>query len=83
MYISRFYKNISEIDFEDSENKNIVPMEIFAYKVIYEINGIKRFYNDLLIGAIDSVSHKYQIKCAESYKDVFDFVSNELRELGW
>ena len=44
---------------------------------------MKYFYNDILIGAIDYVSHKYQIKCKENYKEVFDFCSNKLREVGW
>ena len=83
MYKSRDYKNLLEIDFEDSENKTTVSIEIFCTKVIKSVNGMKYFYNDILIGAIDSVSHKYQIKCKESYKEVFDFVSNKLKELGW
>ena len=44
---------------------------------------MKYFYNDILIGAIDALSYKRQIKCKESYKEVFDFVSGKLRELGW
>ncbi len=47
------------------------------------IDGVKYFYNDMLIGAIDAVSHKRKIKCKESYKEVFDFVSGKLREAGW
>lgn len=80
---SRTYENLSEIDYENSENKKIVPIEEFCFKVFQEINGVKYLYNDYLMGAIDSVSHKHQIKCNESYKVVFNFVSNSLRELGW
>jgi len=83
MYISRHYENISEIDFEDPENKTTVSIENFCIKVIKAVNGMKYFYNDILIGAIDDVSHKYQIKCKENYKEVFDFCSNKLREFGW
>lgn len=83
MYVSRHYKNLSEIEFEEPENKKIVSIEYFCLNVIKAINGMKYFYNDSLIGAIDNVSHKYQIKCKESYKEVFDFCSNKLRELGW
>lgn len=83
MWILRDYENISEIDFEDAEDKRIVSMEHFCCKVLQEVQGIKYFYNDILIGAIDEVSHKYQIKCKESYKDVFDFISNKFREFGW
>ncbi len=63
MYISRSCNNISEIDFENSENKNIVSIEHFCVKVLQNMQGTKYFYNDILIGAIDYVSHKYQIKC--------------------
>lgn len=80
-YISRDYRNISE--FEDSENKKYVSIEDFCLKVLHGVNGMKYFYNDILIGAIDAVSHKYQIKCKESYKVVFDFISSKLREMGW
>ena len=45
---------------------------------MYNLDGILG-----LIGAIDAVSHKYGIKCKESYKEVFEFISNKLRELGW
>ena len=83
MYISRDYRNISEIDFENPENKKIVSMEHFCCKVLQDMQGVKYFYNDILIGAIDEVSHKYQIKCKEKYKEVFDFISNKFRELGW
>lgn len=83
MYISRRYEDLSEIDFEDSENKTTISIESFCIKVIKTVNGMKYFYNDILIGAIDAVSHKHQIKCKESYKEVFDFVSGKLRELGW
>lgn len=83
MYVSRRYENLSEIDFEDPENKMIVSIENFCIKVIKAVNGMKYFYNDILIGAIDAVSYKYQIKCKESYKEVFDFVSCKLRVLGW
>lgn len=44
---------------------------------------MKYFFNDILIGAIDAVSDTHQIKCKESYKEVFDFVSKKLKELGW
>lgn len=81
--VSRCYKNLSEMNFENSENKKIVSIEYFCLEVIKAVNGMKYFYNDILIGAIDSVSHKKQIKCEESYKEVFDFVRNKLRELGW
>ncbi len=83
MYISRCYKNLLEIDYEDSENKEIVPIEKFCIKVLEKLNGSQYFYNDTLIGAIDAVSHKYLIKCTESYKEVFEFINNKLRELGW
>lgn len=84
MYIKRCFENISEIKFEDPEsNKRIVSIEYFCLEVIKAVNGIKYFYNDTLIGAIDAVSHKHNIKCMESYKDVFDFVSCKLKELGW
>lgn len=83
MYISRCYENLSEIDFENSENKTTVSIENFCIKVIKAVNGMKYLYNDILIGAIDNVSHKYQIKCKESYKEVFDFVSGKLKEIGW
>lgn len=82
-YASRCYKNLSEMDFEDPENKRIVPIEHFGYEVIKMINGVKYLYNERLIGAIDAASHKKQIKCKESYKEVFDFVSCKLREAGW
>ena len=83
MYISRCYKNLEEINFEDFENKSIVSIEYFCLKVIKSVNGTKYFYDDILIGGIDAVSHKYGIKCKESYKEVFEFISNKLRELGW
>ncbi len=83
MYMARCYENLSEIDFEDSENKKIVSIEYFCLEVIKGVNGMKYFYNDILIGAIDALSYKRQIKCKESYKEVFDFVSGKLRELGW
>lgn len=83
MYIARCYENLSEINFEDSENKQIVSIEHFCLEVIKAVNEMKYFYNDILIGAIDAVSHKKQIKCKESYKEVFDFISGKLRELGW
>lgn len=83
MYILRRYENLSEIYFKDPENKTTVSIENFCIKVIKEVNVMKYFYNDILIGAIDNVSHKYQIKCKESYKEVFDFVSGKLRKLGW
>lgn len=83
MYISRCYKNLSEINFENPENKREVSMEYFCLYVIKAVGGMSYFYNDILIGAIDYVSHKYQIKCKESYKEVFDFVSNKLKEFGW
>lgn len=79
----RSYKNLAELDYEDSENKKIVSIEMFGVKVLQEINGVPYLYNDHLMGAIDSVSHKYQIKCKESYNEVFDFMCNKLRELGW
>lgn len=82
-YIARCYKNLPEINFEDPENKQIVPIEFFCCEVIKEMNGTKYFYNEILIGAIDAVSHKKRIKCEESYKEVFDFVSSKLRETGW
>ena len=81
--VSRWYENLSEIDFENSENKKILSIEYFCLQVIKASNGMKYFYNDILIGAIDYVSHKYQIKCKENYKEVFDFCSNKLREVGW
>lgn len=83
MYIARCYENLPEINFEDSENKQIVSIEHFCLEVIKAVNGMKYFYNDILIGAIDAVSYKKQIKCKESYKEVFDFISGKLRELGW
>lgn len=83
MYIPRRYENLLEIDFEDSENKRTVSIEKFCLEVIKSVNGLKYFYNDTLIGAIDYISHKYQIKCKENYKEVFDFVSGKLKELGW
>lgn len=83
MYIPRRYENLLGIDFEDSENKRTVSIEKFCLEVIKAVNGVKYFYNDTLIGAIDYVSHKYQIKCKETYKEVFDFVSGKLKELGW
>ena len=83
MYISRCYKNLSEIDYEDSENKKLVSIERFCLEVIKAVNGVKYFYHDTLIGAIDYVSHKHQVRCKESYKEVFDFVSGKLKELGW
>lgn len=83
MYIVRCYKNLSEIDFEDSENKKIVSIEYFCLEIIKGINSMKYFYNDTLIGAIDALSYKRQIKCKENYKEVFDFISEKLRELGW
>lgn len=83
MYIPRRYENLLKIDFEDSENKRTVSIEKFCLEVIKTVNGVKYFYNDTLIGAIDYVSHKYQIKCKETYKEVFDFVSGKLKELGW
>lgn len=58
--VSRCYENLSEIDFENSENKKIVSIEYFCLQVIKAANGMKYFYNDILIGAIDYVSHKYQ-----------------------
>lgn len=82
-YVSRCYENLSELNFEDSDNKKIVSIEYFTLEVIKAVNGLKYFYNDILIGAIDAVSHKKQIKCKEGYKEVFDFVRNKLRELGW
>ncbi len=81
--VSRCCENLSEMNFEDSENKQIVSIEHFCYEVIKMIGGVKYFYNDILIGAIDAVSHKRKIKCKESYKEVFDFVSSKLREAGW
>lgn len=83
MYVPRRYENLLEIDFKDSENKRTVSIEKFCLEVIKAVNGVKYFYNDTLIGAIDYVSHKYQIKCKETYKEVFDFVSGKLKELGW
>ncbi len=83
MYISRRYENLSELDYEDSANKDIVPIERFCIKVLQDINGVSYLYNDILIGAIDEISHVYQIKCKETYKEVFDFISNKLKELGW
>lgn len=82
-YISRRYENLSEMDFEEPEEKQIVSIEHFCLKVIKTVNGVRYLYNNLLIGAIDAVSHKYQIKCKESYKEVFDFVGEKLKELGW
>lgn len=83
MYISRCYENLSKINFENSDTKKLVSIEYFCLEVIKAINGMKYFYNDILIGAIDAVSHKKQIKCKESYKEVFDFVNNKLKEIGW
>lgn len=83
MFTLRNYENLAELDYEDSENKRIVSIEMFGIKVLQEINGVPYLYNDYLIGAIDCVSHKYQIKCKENYKEVFDFMSKKLRELGW
>lgn len=83
MYFSRCYENLSEIGFEDSENKKIVSIEYFCLEVIKAVNGAKYFYNDILIGAIDAVSHKKQIKCKESYKEVFEFISCKLKAIGW
>lgn len=83
MYSTRIYENISEMDFEDTENKNVISLESFCIQVIKAVMGIKHFDNDILIGAIDRVSQKYQIKCDESYREVFDFVSGKLRDLGW
>ncbi len=82
-HVNNLTEIIDEIDFEEPEDKKIVPIEIFTFRVLQEINGVKYFYNNILIGAIDAVSHKYQIKCKETYKEVFDFISNKLRELGW
>lgn len=82
-YVSRRYENLSEMDFEDPNNKKIVPIEHFCYEVIKMIDGVKYFYNDMLTGAIDAVSHKRKIKCKESYKEVFNFGSGKLREVGW
>ena len=78
--VSRCYKNLSEMNFEDSENKQIVPIEHFCYEVIKMIDGVKYFYNDMLIGAIDAVSHKRKIKCKESYKEVFSRTRAFLKE---
>lgn len=83
MNIKRIYENISEMDFEESDSKNIISIESFCMQVIKAVNGIKHFSNDILIGAIDRVSQKYQIKCRESYEDVFCFASEKLRMLGW
>lgn len=83
MYMARRYENLSEMNYEDSENKKIVSIDYFCSEVIKAISGMKYFYNDILIGSIDTVSHKYKIKCKESYKEVFDFISNKLRENGW
>lgn len=82
-YTSRCYDNLSEMDFEESESKKIVSIEHFCYEVIKMVNGVKYLYNDMLIGAVDAVFHKRKIKCKESYKEVFDFVSSKLREAGW
>lgn len=82
-YVLRRYENLSEMDFEGSENKQIVSIDYFCYEVIKMLNGVKYLYNDTLIGAIDAVSYKRKIKCKEKYKDVFDFVSGKLREIGW
>lgn len=82
-YVSRCYKNLSTMNFEDFENKKIVSIEHFCLEVIKEVNGARYLYNNILIGVIDAVSHKYQIKCKESYKEVFDFVGKKLKELGW
>lgn len=81
MYISRSYNDLSKINFEDSENKKVVSIEYFCIEVIQALNGTKYLYNDTLIGAIDAVSHKSQMKCKESYKEVFDFISKRLRYL--
>lgn len=81
--VSRCFENLSEMNFENSENKKIVSIEYFCLEVIKAVSGIKYFYNDILIGAIDTVSHQKQIKCEESYKEVFDFVDCKLREFGW
>lgn len=83
MYNTRVYENISEIDFEDAESKNTISIESFCMQVVKAVMGIKHFSNDILIGAIDRVSQGYQVKCDESYKEVFNFVSVKLRELGW
>lgn len=81
--VNNFAEMIDEMNFEESEDKKIVPIEFFAFKVIQEINGVKYLYNNHLTGAMDAVSHKYQIKCKETYKEVFDFISDTLRDLGW
>lgn len=79
----RSEKDISKLDFENSKNKKVVSIEHFCYEAIYEINGMKYFNEDIIVGAIDYVSHRYQIKCKESYKEVFDFVYETLRDLGY
>lgn len=79
----RSFKNISEIDFENPENKEIVSIERFCLETIKALSETKYFYNEILMGAMDAVSHKKQIKCKETYEEVFIFVSEKLRKLGW
>lgn len=79
----RSEQDISKLSFENFENKKVVSIEHFCYETIQVINGMKYFNKDIIIGAIDYVSHRYQIKCKENYKEVFDFVFETLRDLGW
>ena len=83
MTYTRCYEELSNINFENSGNKKVVPIELFCIRVLQEINGVKYLYNNMLIGAMDAVSHKYQIKCNESYKEVFEYIGNTLRDMGW
>ena len=79
---NRSIKNIKEIKFEDISNKKIVSKENFATKVIQHLCSTKYFYSITLIGIIDYISYRYMIYCKESYNDLYDYLIEELQEIG-
>ena len=80
---SKGYKKLSELEWEDSVNKKEVLKEIFALEVIQYINGVKYLHKDILIGAMNAISHKFSIKCKESFEEVYNFISDSLHEFGY
>ena len=65
---------------QDIKDKQNVDKEDFAFKVLEEINGTKYMYLSLLYGAIEYVSHKYQIFCAEDLEVFLEYLIPVVRE---
>jgi hypothetical protein len=51
--------------FEEHGYKKIVSVDSFVMRMIYELSDCKYLYEDIIVGCLLAVSHRYWMKCEE------------------